>query len=129
MAFLDLSHTIEHGMTTYPGLPGPLICDFLSREQSRARYAPGTEFQIGMIELCANTGTYLDSPFHRYQDGTDLAGLPLERLAELDAVVVDVSGQTGRVVDRNQFLPYDVGGRSEERRVGKECRSRWSPYH
>ena len=73
MAFLDLSHTIEHGMTTYPGLPGPIICDFLSREASRARYAPGVEFQIGKIEMVANTGTYLDSPFHRYADGKDLS--------------------------------------------------------
>ena len=72
MTFVDLSHTIEHGMTTYPGLPGPLICDFLSREASRGRYAPGVEFQIGRIDMVANTGTYLDSPFHRYADGKDL---------------------------------------------------------
>ena len=84
---VDLSHTVEDGMVTYPGLPGPVISDFLSREQSRTHYAPGTEFQIGMIELCANTGTYLDSPFHRYPDGIDLADLPLDRLAELDGVV------------------------------------------
>ena len=73
MAFLDLSHTIEHGMTTYPGLPGPIICDYLSREASRERYAPGVEFQIGKIEMVANTGTYLDAPFHRYADGKDLS--------------------------------------------------------
>jgi arylformamidase len=109
---IDLSHIVEDGMVTYPGLPAPVVCDFLSREQSRARYAPGTEFQIGMIELCGNTGTYLDSPFHRYADGTDLAGLPLEYLAEIDAVVVNVSGQTGRAVDRNQLLPYDVRGKA-----------------
>ncbi len=125
---IDLSHVVEDGMVTYPGLPAPVICDFLSREQSRARYAPGTEFQIGMIELCANTGTYLDSPFHRYQDGTDLTGLPLERLAELDAVVVDVSGQTGRVVDRNQFLPYDVGGKAVLVRTGWDRHWRTDVY-
>jgi kynurenine formamidase len=88
MPFVDLSHTIEHGMTTYPGLPGPLICDYLSREASRSHYAPGVEFHIGKIEMVANTGTYIDSPFHRYADGTDLAQLALERLAHLDAVVV-----------------------------------------
>ena len=71
-------------MTTYPGLPGPLICDYLSREASRSRYAPGVEFQIGKIEMVANTGTYLDSPFHRYAGGKDLSQLPLESLAGLD---------------------------------------------
>src|SRR5512138_726724 len=85
---VDLSHTIEHGLITYKGLPGPIICDFMSREESRAHYAPGTKFHIGKIEMVANTGTYLDSPFHRYEDGKDLSELPLERLADLDAVVI-----------------------------------------
>ena len=75
---VDVSHDVEHGMVTYRGLPAPVICDFLSREESRRHYAPGTEFHIGKIEMVANTGTYLDSPFHRYADGRDLAGLPLE---------------------------------------------------
>lgn len=79
--FIDLSHTVEHGMVTYKGLPAPIICDYLGREASRARSAPGTEFQIGKIEMVANPGTYIDSPFHRYPDGTDLAGLPLTSLA------------------------------------------------
>jgi kynurenine formamidase len=125
---IDLSHIVEDGMVTYPGLPAPVICDFLSREQSRALYAPGTEFQIGMIELCSNTGTYLDSPFHRYPDGTDLSGLPLERLADLDAVVVDVGGQAGRAVDRNQFLPYDVGGKAVLVRTGWDRHWRTDAY-
>src|SRR6202521_551378 len=85
---IDLSHTIEHGMTTYPGLPGPLICDYLSREASRSRYAPGVEFQIGKIEMVANTGTYLDSPFHRYADGKDLSELDLQKLANLPALKI-----------------------------------------
>jgi kynurenine formamidase len=89
-SLLDLSHTVEHGMITYKGLPAPLICDYLSREASRSHYAPGTEFHIGKIEMVANTGTYLDSPFHRYADGLDLSQLPLERLANLEAVVVRV---------------------------------------
>lgn len=87
MALIDLSHVVEAGMSTYPGLPGPVICDFLSREASRAKYAPGTEFQIGKIELVANTGTYVDSPFHRYAEGTDLAGLRLDQLADLETIV------------------------------------------
>lgn len=88
---IDVSHTIEHGLVTYRGLPAPIICDYLSREASRATYAPGTEFHIGKIELVANTGTYLDSPFHRYADGRDLSMLALEQLAHLDAVVVDAT--------------------------------------
>jgi len=109
---IDLSHTVEDGMTTYPGLPAPVIGDFMSREDSRDHYAPGTELQIGSIQLCANTGTYVDSPFHRYADGTDLAGLPLDRLADLDAVVVNVTGNQGRSVIRQQLLPYEVRGRA-----------------
>jgi arylformamidase len=88
MALIDLSHTVEHGMVTYKGLPAPLICDFLSREASRAIYAPGTAFHIGRIDMVANTGTYVDSPFHRYADGKDLSQLPLESLAHLDGLVV-----------------------------------------
>src|ERR687886_798242 len=85
---IDLSHTIEHGLVTYKGLPAPVISDFLTREESRNHYAPGTEFHIGRIEMVANTGTYLDSPFHRYADAPDLSELPLERLANLQGVVV-----------------------------------------
>lgn len=85
---VELSHRITDGMTTYPGVPGPLIGTHLSREDSREVYAPGTEFHIGTIELAANTGTYLDTPFHRYPDGLDLARIPLERVADLPAVVV-----------------------------------------
>jgi kynurenine formamidase len=85
---IDLSHTLEHEMTTYPGLPGPIICDYLSREASRQRYSRGVEFQIGKIEMVANTGTYIDSPFHRYSEAKDLAALPLEWMAGLDAVLV-----------------------------------------
>jgi arylformamidase len=125
---IDLSHSVEDGMVTYPGLPAPVICDFLSREQSRAHYAPGTEFQIGLIELCSNTGTYLDSPFHRYPGGTDLAGLPLERLVDLDGVVVDVSGQTSRAVDRNQFLRYDIHGKAVLVRTGWDRHWRTDAY-
>jgi kynurenine formamidase len=108
---VDLSHTIEDGMVTYPGLPAPIICDFWSREQSRGLYEPGTEFQFGKGEMCANTGTYLDSPYHRYADGNDISQLPLERLVEIEAVKVDVTGQTSPAVRREQLLPYDVSGK------------------
>lgn len=102
---IDLSHTVEHGMVTYKGLPAPIICDYLSREASRARYAPGTEFQIGKIDMVANTGTYLDSPFHRYPHGHDLSQLKLESLADLDCVVVRATDRRNRAIDR---LPIDL---------------------
>jgi arylformamidase len=110
--YVDLSHTIEHGMVTYKGLPAPIICDYLSREASRARYAPGTEFQIGKIEMVANTGTYLDSPFHRYADGKDLAALALPSLANLDCVVVAVDPQGPRAIERLPLDPAEVKGRA-----------------
>jgi arylformamidase len=106
---IDLSHTIEHGMTTYPGLPGPLICDYLSREASRQHYAAGVEFHIGKIEMVANTGTYVDSPFHRYREGNDLADLALESLANLEGVVVRVEEGEGRAILAERFheLPLE----------------------
>src|SRR5260370_36041491 len=96
---IDLSHTIEHGLITYKGLPAPLICDFLSREESKKHYAPGTEFQIGKIEMVANTGTYLDSPFHRYEDGRDLSQLELNSLADLDGVAGRAKVQSDRQME------------------------------
>src|SRR6185437_10161910 len=83
---VDLSHVIEHGMTTYPGLPGPHICDFWTREGSAANYDDGSSFQIGRIDMVANTGTYVDAPFHRYSEGRDLADLPLQSLADLPGI-------------------------------------------
>ncbi|HEX6285339.1 MAG TPA: cyclase family protein [Pyrinomonadaceae bacterium] len=87
---IDVSHSIEDGMITYKGLPAPVITDHLSRAASRNHYAPGTEFHIGKIEMVANTGTYLDTPFHRYARGKDLAGLDLYSVANLDGLVVRV---------------------------------------
>jgi arylformamidase len=95
MRFVDLSHPVEHGMTTYPGLPGPEIGDHLTFEASAASYAPGTEFQIGRITMVANTGTYLDTPAHRYRGGSDLADLALERCALLPVTVVQGDGAIG----------------------------------
>jgi kynurenine formamidase len=109
---IDLSHTVEHGMVTYRGLPAPLICDFLSREDSRRLYATGTEFHIGKIEMVANTGTYLDSPFHRYADGKDLSQLPLESVADLDAIVVRAPDESGRSIDAGAFRGLDLRGKA-----------------
>lgn len=108
---IDVSHEVEHGMVTYKGLPAPTICDFLSREASRSRYSPGTEFQIGKIEMVANTGTYVDSPFHRYADGKDLAALPLESLANLECLVARVD-TPGRAIDELPFSAAEVKGRA-----------------
>jgi kynurenine formamidase len=109
---VDLSHTVEHGMVTLKGYPAPLICDYLSRGASRTVYAEGTEFHIGRIDMIANTGTYVDSPFHRYADGKDLAGLPLESLADLDGVVVRATGRAARAVDADAFAGVEVRGRA-----------------
>jgi arylformamidase len=107
---IDVSHTIEDGLITYKGLPAPIVCDFLTREESRAVYSEGTEFYIGKIEMVANTGTYVDSPFHRYPEGKDLADLPLCSLANLQAVVV--RAQKERAIGAAQFDGMDVRGKA-----------------
>ena len=125
---IDVSHTVEHGMVTYKGLPAPIICDYLSREASRARYAPGTEFHIGKIEMVANTGTYVDSPFHRYADGKDLAELPLASLANLDCVVVHATPRS-RAIDRVPLKENEVRGRAVLVRTGWDQHWRTDQYH
>lgn len=110
--FIDLSHTIEHGMVTYKGLPAPLICDHLSREASKAIYEPGTEFQIGRIEMVANTGTYMDTPFHRYADGHDLTGLVLARISNVPGVVVRIAPDAGRSIGPQAFEGVEIAGRA-----------------
>ncbi|HEX8365712.1 MAG TPA: cyclase family protein [Allosphingosinicella sp.] len=106
---VDLSHVIEEGMVTYKGLPGPHICDFWSREHSAGFYEDGSTFQIGRIDMVANTGTYLDAPFHRFVDGADLAGLALDQLASLDGVVVR---STAMAADAEAFEALDVAGKA-----------------
>jgi kynurenine formamidase len=108
---IDVSHVVEHGMVTYKGLPAPVVCDFLSRQDSRRHYADGVEFQIGKVEMVANTGTYLDSPFHRYAEGADLAELPLERLADLEAVVLRVQGEH-RAIPAEALRGLNVQGKA-----------------
>jgi kynurenine formamidase len=109
---VDLSHVIEHGMTTYPGLPGPNICDFWTREGSAANYDDGSSFQIGRIDMVANTGTYVDSPFHRYADGKDLADLPLASLASLPGIVIRQPWDKDIAVDAAAFERVDVTGKA-----------------
>lgn len=108
---IDLSHTVEEGVVTYKGLPAPIICDYLSREASRKIYAPGTEFQIGKIEMVANTGTYMDSPFHRYADGKDLSQLRLEQLANLPAIKIAV-GNAQRIDVSFFSIVKDLAGKA-----------------
>ena len=109
---VDLSHPINDGMVTEPGLPGPQISDHLPRAATEEAHGPGVTFHIGRISMVANTGTHLDSPYHRYPDGDDLAALPLPRLVDLDTIVVRVSGSRSRAVDVAQLAPYETGGRA-----------------
>ena len=109
---VDLSHPVEAGMVTYPGLPVPEIHAVLDRATSAGRYAPGVTFQIDLITLCGNTGTYMDSPFHRWEDGADLAGLPPERLIDLPAVRIDVTGSATPAIDVDALRGHDLAGRA-----------------
>lgn len=110
MTLIDLSHTIGDGTVTYPGLPAPSISDYLSRDASKERYAPGTTFHIARIDMVANTGTYLDSPSHRWEDGADVAALLLESIADVDGIVVTATD--GRAIDAAKFADVDVNGRA-----------------
>jgi arylformamidase len=114
MKFIDLSHTIFEGLVTYKGLPAPVICDYLSREQSRANYEEGTTFQIGKIEMVTNTGTYIDCPFHRFEQGKDLSEVDLEQFADLEAITIDARNVsaigseffTGQVIRNKAVLVF-----------------------
>ena len=108
---IDLSHTVEHGMITYKGLPAPIVCDFLSREASKQKYAEGTTFHMGKIEMISNTGTYVDAPFHRYAEGMDLSELPLEYLVDLDGLVFR-AGMDRKAIGPELFGRADVRERA-----------------
>lgn len=110
--FIDLSHTIEDGLITYRGLPAPVICDFWSREFSQAFYEEGTSFQIGKIEMVANTGTYLDTPFHRYEDGADLSEISLDQLALLPAILIHIPHRLTLRIDQTFFQNLDLAGKA-----------------
>jgi len=110
--FIDLSHTIHDGLVTYKGIPGPIICDFLSREASRKHYEEGAEFHIPRIDMVANSGTYIDCAFHRYADGKDLSEMGLDRFADLPAVVVRVPHRERIEVRPSDFGCLDVTGKA-----------------
>lgn len=110
--YIDLSHIIYDGLITYKGLPAPIICDYLSREQSRTRYAPGTEFQIGKIEMVTNTGTYIDCPFHRYEDGKDLSEMELESFVDIEGIVIRADYRSGLAVTAEDFKGKELRGRA-----------------
>ncbi len=107
---IDLSHAIFDGLVTYKGLPAPVICDYLSRKNSKAFYEAGTEFQIGKIEMVTNTGTYLDCPFHRFAHGKDLSQIALEQCAELDGISINAKDATA--IGREYFIGKDVKGKA-----------------
>ena len=124
---VDLSHPIEHGMVTYPGLPGPVISDFLGREASRGHYAEGTTFHIARVRMVANTGTYLDAPFHRFAHGKDVSSLPLDRLADLPGLRIDAT-RLGRRLDPDVFAGRDLAGRAVLVRTGWDAHWRTPRY-
>jgi arylformamidase len=122
---IDLSHAIEHGMVTYPGLPGPVVSDFLGREASRGHYAEGTTFHIARLRMVVNTGTYVDAPFHRYATGKDVGAMPLESLADLDGIVIDGGGPA---LDADLFAGRDLAGRAVLVRTGWDAHWRTPRY-
>jgi len=109
---VELSHSIRHGLVTYPGLPGPEITEHLGREKARGLYGPDTSFHIGRISMVANTGTYVDSPFHRFATAADLAAVPLERLADLEGIVVRAPPDGRRGIEREDLGGADVRGKA-----------------
>lgn len=131
--FIDLSHTVEHGMVTYKGLPGPVISDYWTREASESHYDKGTSFHVGKIEMVANTGTYIDSPFHRYADGKDLSELALESVANLDGIVFHTN-PAKRSIDRSLFENTNVDAKAVlihtgwDKHWGTEKYSEGHPY-
>jgi kynurenine formamidase len=125
---IDLSHTIEAGMVTFKGIPGPLICDYWEREASAKNYDNGESFQIGQIDMVANTGTYVDSPFHRYADGCDLAGLALELLADLAGIVLRRPWRDSLATDVVDLSHLDVRGKAVLIHTGWDEHWRTEPY-
>jgi len=125
---VDLSHEIEHGMITYPGLPAPAISDWLARSASTTRYAPGTTFQMGKIDMLANTGTYIDAPFHRYEGGADIAGYALAAVAALPGVVVRAPQRESRALDADVFSGRSVRGNAVLIHTGWDAHWRTDRY-
>jgi kynurenine formamidase len=125
---IDLSHIIEDGLVTYKGLPAPIICDYLSREQSKEVYIDGTTFQIGKLEMVTNTGTYIDCPFHRYEDGKDISQVSLNRFVNMDAVVVRVPYQNKIEIDVEAFEDIDINNKAVLVHTGWDTHWNSEPY-
>lgn len=127
--YIDLSHTIYNGLVTYKGLPAPIICDYLSREQSKKVYAEGTDFQIGKIEMVTNTGTYIDCPFHRFENGKDLSEINLENLVDLDAVVLSIPFSTTLKINKEMLLGVDLNEKAVLIHTGWDCHWNTETYY
>ncbi len=112
MRYVDLSHTITDGLVTYQGLPAPLICDFLSRDDSLAMYDDGSEFQIGQVSMVGNTGTYIDCPYHRYAEGKEFSHLFISDLADLEGILISHSFQEGLAIDESPFQSQNLEGKA-----------------
>ncbi|HEX4600214.1 MAG TPA: cyclase family protein [Gemmatimonadales bacterium] len=125
---VDLSHTVEPGMVTYPGFPAPAVREWLSRDASRARYAPGTTFQISTIEMLANTGTYIDAPLHRYEDAPDVADFPLYAVADLHGIVIRATERTERGLDRALLVGRELQGNAVLVHTGWDAHWRTERY-
>jgi kynurenine formamidase len=126
---VDLAHVIEHGMTTYKGFPPPLICDFWEREGTAANYDDGSTFQIGRIDMIANTGTYVDAPFHRFAEGADLADLPLPSLADLPGIVIRRPWENGIEIGADAFDGHALAGFAVLVHTGWDRHWRTDRYH
>lgn len=126
--YVDLSHVIEDGLVTYPGLPAARVCDYLSREQSREKYAAGTQFQIAKIEMVANTGTYIDCPSHRYAHGKDLSQVGIAAFADLDGIVVRADHREVRAIDASWFRDKELRGRAVLVHTGWDAHWREAAY-
>jgi len=111
---IDLSHRIADGTVTYPGLPAPSITWDVTHEQSRPNYDEGTEFSFVRLNMTGNTGTYLDSPLHRFEGGADVTGFDLDRLVSVPGVVVRVAeGSAGwPAIDADAFAGLDLAGKA-----------------
>ena len=115
---IDLSHTIEEGLITYKGLPAPIICDYLSREDSKKFYEEGTQFQIGKIEMVSNTGTYIDCPFHRFENGKDLSEVSLESFVDIEAIVIRVPHSETKEITETDFKNHNINNKAVLIRTG-----------
>lgn len=128
---VELSHPIHHGMAAYPGLPSPVVELHTGHEESREKYSGLAEFAIGRLELVGNVGTYLDSPYHRYADGPDVSQLPLERLVDLETVVIDARDAARRARRLDPALPDGLSGRAVLFHTGWDARwdtdAYWEP--